>query len=144
MGYPAMNNNINHYNQVNLDSGVTEASPHRLVQMLLEGALGNIAVVKGLIARNDIAGKGKVIGQVISIITGLRASLNKESGGEVAESLDSLYEYIEHQLLQANIKNDITILAEVSCLLNEVKAGWDAIPHEIRQQKEPELRMAQA
>lgn len=138
MGY-AVSNNINHYKQVNQESGIVDADPHRLVQMLLEGALGKIAVVKGLITRNDIAKKGEVIGQAISIIAGLRSSLNKEAGGEVAVNLDRLYEYVERQLLQANLKNDSAILDEVSDLLKEIKAGWDAIPVEMRKQQEPAL-----
>lgn len=144
MGYASMSNNISHYNQVNRVSGVTDADPHRLVQMLLEGALGKIAIVKGLMLRKDMAKKGEVIGQAISIVAGLRSSLNKEAGGEVAENLDRLYDYIERQLLQANLKNDANILDEVAALLKEVKAGWDAIPQEVKQKEEPMLAAAQA
>ena len=132
MSYASMSNNISHYNQVDRVSGVSDADPHRLVQMLLEGALGKIAVVKGLMERKDIAKKGEVIGQAISIVTGLRTSLDLSAGGELAENLDNLYEYIERRLLTANLKNDVTILAEVSSLLLEVKAAWESIPLEAR------------
>ena len=132
MSYASMSNNISHYNQVDRVSGVSDADPHRLVQMLLEGALGKIAVVKGLMERKDIAKKGEVIGQAISIVTGLRTSLDLSAGGELAENLDNLYEYIERRLLTANLKNDVTILAEVSSLLHEVKAAWESIPLEAR------------
>ncbi len=124
---------VGHYNQVNCEGGVTDADPHRLVQMLLEGALGKIAAVKGLMRRKNYAKKGELISQVISIIIGLRCSLNKEAGGKVAANLDNLYDYIERQLLQANMKNDTNILDEVSVLLKEIKSGWDAIPVGIRQ-----------
>lgn len=139
-----MNNNIGHYNQVSRVSGVTDADPHRLVLMLLEGALGKIAAVKGLMLRGDIAKKGELISQAISIIVGLRSSLNKNAGGEIAENLDRLYEYIEAQLLQANIKNDVSILDEVTGLLKEVKAGWEAIPHEIRAETDTAIARANA
>ena len=124
--------NIDAYTQVNKYSGVTDASPHRLVQMLLEGALEKIAGVTVLLKRGDIAKKGETIGQIIAIIGGLRSSLNKEAGGEMAENLDRLYDYMERQLLQANLKNDVNILDEVSSLIKEIKTGWDAIPAEIR------------
>ncbi len=124
--------NINAYTQVNKYSGVTDASPHRLVQMLLEGALEKLAGVKVLLKHGDIAKKGEKIGQIIAIIGGLRSSLNKEAGGEMAENLDRLYDYMERQLLQANLNNDVNILDEVSSLLKEIKTGWDAIPAEIR------------
>jgi len=124
--------NIESYAQVNKYSGITDASPHRLVQMLLEGALEKIAAARYLLKRNDFAKKGEVIGQIIAIIGGLRSSLNKEAGGDLAENLDQLYDYMERQLLVANFKNDENILDEVSSLLKEIKTGWDAIPVEIR------------
>lgn len=127
MSYASMSNNISHYNQVDRVSGVTDADPHRLVQMLLEGALGKIAVVKGLMKRKDIAKKGEIIGQAISIVGGLRSSLDLSAGGELAANLDNIYEYSERRLLQANLKNDVTMLDEVSKLLHEIKTGWESI-----------------
>lgn len=132
MSYASMSNNISHYNQVDRVSGVSDADPHRLVQMLLEGALGKIAIVKGLMERKEIAKKGEVIGQAVSIVAGLRSSLDLSAGGELAENLDNIYEYSERRLLEANLKNDITILDEVAKLLHEIKAGWEAIPVELR------------
>jgi flagellar secretion chaperone FliS len=132
MANASMGNNISHYNQVNRVSGITDADPHRLVLMLLEGALGKIATVKGLIMRKDIARKGEVIGQAIAIIGGLKSSLNKEAGGEIAVNLDNLYEYIELQLIQANMKNDLMIIDEVVSLLHEIKTAWESIPLESR------------
>lgn len=123
---------VESYTQVNKYSGITDASPHRLVQMLLEGALEKIAAAKYLIKRNDFAKKGEVIGQIIAIIGGLRSSLNKEAGGDLAENLDQLYDYMERQLLVANFNNDENILDEVASLLKEIKTGWDAIPDGIR------------
>lgn len=134
MGYTATSNRVSHYNQVKSYSGVTDASPHRLVQMLLEGVLGKIAAVKGLILRGEIAKKGEVIGQSISIVGGLRSSLDMSTGGELAINLDNLYEYIERRLLLANVKNDVEILEEVTAILKEIKAGWDAIPDDIKMQ----------
>ncbi len=132
MANASMGNNVSHYNQVNRVSGITDADPHRLVLMLLEGALGKIATVKGLMIRKDIARKGEVIGQAIAIIDGLKSSLNKEAGGEIAANLDNLYEYIEHRLTQANINNDVDVIDEVAELLREIKTAWVSIPVESR------------
>lgn len=123
---------ISHYNQVNRISGVTDADPHRLVLMLLEGAIGKIAMVKGLMIRNDIAKKGVAVGQAIAIIGGLKCSLNKQAGGDIATNLDNLYEYMEGRLLKANLDNDISLLEEVSLLLHEIKLGWESIPMHTR------------
>lgn len=118
---------VGHYNQVNSYTGVMEADPHQLVQMLLEGAVGRIAVAKGLISHGDIAKKGEVIGQVISIIGGLHSSLDMEAGGEISTNLDGLYAYIQRQLVRANLENSIETLDEVVSLLREIKTAWESI-----------------
>ena len=132
MSYPATQNAANHYSQVDTYTGVTGADSHRLVLMLLNGALSNIAVAKGSIERGDVPAKGEAIGQAISIVNGLRGSLDLKVGGELAENLDRLYEYMERRLLDANLRSDTAILEEVSSLLHEIKEGWLAIPPEVR------------
>lgn len=118
------------YGRGAVESEVNFASPHRIIQMLMEGALSKIATAKGCIARNDIAEKSRQITWGMNIIQGLRTSLDAQKGGEVAANLDSLYEYMGRRLLEANVTNDVGILDEVSSLLMEVKAGWDNIPSE--------------
>ncbi len=132
MSYSTTKNNVNQYSSVNSYTGVTDASPHQLVQMLLDGALGKLSVVKGLMDRGETAKKGEVIGQAISIVAGLRSSLDLSKGGDLATNLDNLYEYMERQLIQANLKNDITIINEVISLLLEIKTAWVSIPVESR------------
>ena len=132
MGITGSAGNASHYQQVDCYTGVTEADPHQLVRMLLDGALGKIAAAKGMMSRSEIARKGEVIGQAISIVGGLRSSLDMSAGGEIAANLDNLYEYIERRLLESNVNNDTGILDEVAALLREVKTGWESIPQEAR------------
>lgn len=115
------------YQRVSVHSEVFEASPHRLIQMLMEGALERIAQARGCIQRERFAEKGELIGKAISIVGGLREPLDHEVGGELSQNLDSLYEYMVSRLLEANRGNDIAALDEVSSLLHEVKSAWDAI-----------------
>ena len=115
------------YQRVSVHSEVFEASPHRLIQMLMEGALERIAQARGAIARNAYAEKGELIGKAISIIGGLREPLDHTVGGELSQNLDSLYDYMISRLLEANREGDVARLDEVSSLLREVKSGWDAI-----------------
>ena len=103
-----------------------DASPHRLIQMLFEGALMRISLAKGALSRNEISQKGLEIGRAITIIGGLRDSLDL-SQGEIARNLDQLYQYMERRLLDANLKNDVNTLDEVRGLLNDIKSSWDAI-----------------
>lgn len=118
---------LKQYQEMGAHSGVMDASPHRLIQMLLDGALSRILSAKASLKQKDIAKKGEQIGNAISIVEGLRASLDFKIGGEISKNLDALYEYIAGILLQANIKNDPALLDEAGKLLSQVKMGWDAI-----------------
>jgi len=120
------------YGRGAIESEVLSASPHRIIQMLLNGALEKIATAKGCIQRQDSVGKLRQISWAINIINGLRASLDAEKGGDISANLDSLYEYICNKLHEASMENNVQYLDEVTELLSEVKAGWDGIPPEFR------------
>lgn len=130
---PMQKRGLNQYGKVAVGTEASFASPHRLIQMLMEGALDKIAFAKGQIERNDFAEKGRNITWAVSIIQGLSASLDVESGGEIAANLEGLYDYMVRRLLEANKENDVEILEEVSSLLKEVKSAWDAMPGEVKQ-----------
>lgn len=125
-------NAIRQYAQVGVQTSLESADPHRIVQLLMEGALNRIALVKGHMQRGELAQKGEPLARAVAILAELRRSLNHEAGGEIARNLDALYEYMERRLLEANSKNDPAALDEVSGLLREIKSGWDAIPPEAR------------
>jgi flagellar protein FliS len=121
------------YGKVAVGSEVAFASPHRLVQMLMEGALEKIATAKGHMTRKEYEAKGNQINWAISIIDGLRGSLNREEGGEMANNLDNLYAYMVRRLAEANLRNEVAILDEITSLLLEIKSAWDVIPDEVKQ-----------
>ena len=123
---------LRQYQKVNSHAQISEASPHRLIQMLMEGALERMAQAKGAMARGDIAQKALLITKAIDIITGLRAGLREENTDdkEALRQLDSLYEYMTKQLTLANAKNEPELIDEVARLLITVKSGWDAIAPE--------------
>ena len=115
------------YTKINVQTGIENASPHRLIQMLIDGALANLSQAKGHLKVNSIQEKGKDISMDISIIGGLRDSLDHEKGGSVADNLDSLYEYMTYRLMESNLKNDASMIDDVRDLLMEIKTAWDAI-----------------
>ncbi len=115
------------YQKINKESEVNGASPHRLIQLLMEGALSRLAQAKSALEKEDIPTKGLLLGKTISILSGLQASLDKKVGGETADGLDKLYDYMQRRLLEANMKNDIDMIDEVAGLLSTVKTGWDEI-----------------
>jgi flagellar protein FliS len=119
---------INAYKKVGVESKVIGADPHQLISLLFHGALDAIAKAKDEIERQDIEGKGKSISKAIAIIgEGLHSSLNKKTGGELAQNLSALYDYMVRRLVEANVKNDIAILDEVSGLLAGIAESWDNI-----------------
>ncbi len=122
---------IQSYASVRVQSGVEDASPHRLIQMLFEGALERIAQAKGAMQQNQIARKGELIGKAINIVGGLQGSLNDSEGGELAANLDSLYDYVIRRLVQANRENQPDYLNECAQLLGEIKSAWDAIGDQV-------------
>ena len=116
------------YAKVEMESNVQGADPHKLIAMLYQGALLAILNARNGILRKDIPAKCKAISHAIRIIDeGLKASLDKNVGGALAQDLDALYGYMCVRLVNANLTNDIEVLDEVTRLLSEIKDGWDGI-----------------
>ncbi|CAH12442.1 TPA: flagellar export chaperone FliS [Legionella pneumophila] len=115
------------YKAIELQTRIETASPHELIDLLLQGARSHIATAQGNIQRNQIKEKGEHISKAISIIEGLKMSLNHDKGGEIAENLLQLYDYVQQILLKANLKNDEDLLAQSNMLLAEVHQAWQAI-----------------
>jgi len=116
------------YGRVSVESNVLSASPHQLISMLFDGAQSAIKAAKLHMANGNIAEKGKSIGKALDIVTmGLLAALDKEKGGELAERLESIYEYVAKLLLKANARNDEQLLDEAAQLLNEIGSAWKEI-----------------
>jgi len=123
---------ISEYQQVSVESGVSASDPHNMVTMLFDGLLERLANASGAVERNDVAKKGEALSSAIRIIDGLRASLDLSRGGEIAQNLGSMYDYMERRLLEANSTADVAIIAEVSSLVRQLKSGWEAIPEELK------------
>lgn len=122
---------IAQYQQVG-NQAASYADPYELTTMLFDGALERIAQARGAMDAGDTARKGERIGKAISILEGLRASLDHAIGGDLATNLDALYDYCQRRLLEANVHSDTGALDEAGRLLREIKQGWDAIPAESR------------
>lgn len=118
----------NAYAKIGVETGVAAASPHKLIVMLFDGALLSIATALQQMQEGNIPAKGAAISKAINIIdNGLRASLDQKAGGEIAISLDALYEYMSTRLLTANLQNAPAMLEEVRGLLQDLRESWVAI-----------------
>jgi len=133
--FGTMKRGVNAYANVGLETGVASASPHKLIIMLYDGAMAALLGAKANMAAGNIAAKGTAISKAITIVdNGLRASLDKDAGGEIAANLDALYDYMSRRLLQANLQNDVAIVEEVHRLLGELREAWVAIGDKVGQQ----------
>ena len=123
---------IDQYRSSGAHGEVEQADAHGLVNLLFKGALDQLMSACGFIDRNQVQDKAVSITKSISILDGLRSSLDLENGGEIAQNLDDLYDYMQRRLVVANADNDKTIINEVSDLLREIQEAWNSIPQEAR------------
>ncbi|QNK74347.1 flagellar export chaperone FliS [Variovorax sp. PAMC28562] len=116
------------YKNVGAQSSVEFASPHQLIDLLFDGLLVALASARGALQRGDVAAKGVQIVRAVRLLNeGLKAGLDKERGGALAERLASLYDYCIERLTLANVRNDGEMLAEVAALIAPVAQGWKEI-----------------
>ena len=119
------------YEKIATQSRIEDASPHRLIQLMMQRALEKIGRARALMQEGKTQEKGNSISDAISIINGLQASLNHKADKRMSENFDALYAYMMRRLLEANLRNDDGILDEVAGLLRELKEAWDAIADEV-------------
>ena len=125
---------INAYRKGNLKQDVANADPHKLTLMLLQGALDRIAYAKGAMERKEFDVKADFISKASAIIMHLRDTLDIDVGGEVAENMFALYNYMIERLSDAHINNNLNILDEVSSLLTPSRDAWAQIPEDAKQE----------
>lgn len=129
-------NGLQQYQRINTQTSITDADPHKLIQLLYQGAIERINMAKAQLQAKDYDAKGKLILKAMDIVVALRGFLDKEKGGDLSERLDALYEYMERTLWEANARNDVQRLDEVAGLLRSIKEGWDGIREEVLSQQQ--------
>lgn len=116
------------YAQIGVESAVMSASPHQLITMLFDGAMSALVRARLFMQQGETVAKGEALSKAINIIdNGLKAGLDQDKGGEIAENLSSLYDYMIRRLLQANLRNDSQAIEEVEGLLTNIAEAWKQI-----------------
>lgn len=111
-----------------VETSVSEATPHRLIEMLYDGALKHIKLVKIFMQQKNYEKKSEHMNKLLSIVLNLREGVDLKKGGEVAENLYGLYDYCYRQLVSASFKNDTVILDEVDGYLRSLSDAWQQLP----------------
>ncbi len=116
------------YQNIDVETSVVAASPLELVILLYDGAVKSCKTAIYSIDQENLEKKSAAITKAILIIeSGLRSSLDKDAGGEVAENLDAMYRYMTDRLYYANIKIEVGPIQEVIDLLLDLRSAWEAI-----------------
>lgn len=130
MSYAIQSDAAKEYRQAGTRHEVETASPHRLIQLMMERVLAKIAMAKAYMERQAVSQKGQHISDAINIISGLRASLNHEPDARLSGNFDALYDYMSRRLVESNLRNDVEGLSEVAGLMRELKSAWDIVGEE--------------
>ena len=118
----------NAYRTIDIETGVAATDPLGLVIMLYDGAIQAIFRAERHLAAGEIEPRGRLTSQAIDIVKqGLSASLDRRAGGELAEGLAQLYDYIARRLFDGNLKGDVAAYAEARTLLGELRESWNTL-----------------
>jgi len=132
------------YKTTAVNTAVDPGNPHKLILMLYDGLLRHLRLSKAHMQKGDLGAKATALSKAISIIDqGLRAALDDEKGGEIANNLRMLYDYSERQLVHANARNDSAVIDEVIALFEPLRAAWHGIGTQVNQPKPPAAQPAQ-
>ncbi|WP_409523835.1 flagellar export chaperone FliS [Nitrincola sp. MINF-07-Sa-05] len=126
-----MNKGINQYQQINVETSLTNATPHRLVQMLFEGALSSLSAAKGALKDGTSVQVATHMKKAATIIAGLEEGLDYDKAGpdgrELVSNLENLYQYMQDQLISAQVDQSEAKVDHIISLLIELKSAWDQI-----------------
>jgi len=106
---------------------ISTSSQGQLILMLYDGALQAVNQSIQCMGRKDIAGQSRHILKTHDIINELSSALDMKQGGEVAKTLEQLYQFVLNQLIQANITSDTMYLESVIKVLSPLRDAWSRI-----------------
>lgn len=116
------------YHAVGVETGLTDATPHKLIQMLFDGYMEALRQARGYMAEAQIEQKSRALSKAARIVDeGLKAALNLKEGGRLAQDLHDLYAYLSLRLTLANVRNDLGIVTECENLMEPLREAWLAI-----------------
>lgn len=123
---------VQQYANTYVETAVSEATPHKLVEMLYDGALKNMNLAKVFMLQKDFEKKSIYINKALSILASLRTCVDLEKGGDIAKNLYDLYDYCYRRLFESSLKNDTEIVDEIISHIRTVSEAWKMMPDNIK------------
>lgn len=115
------------YRSTAVETRVHEADPHKLIELMLEGAIQRLRTAEACIIAGDLPRKAKAASEAGAIVDSLSGCLDLGQGGEIAARLEALYDYASRRIVAANAANDAQGFGEVAGLLDDVFSAWKQI-----------------
>jgi flagellar protein FliS len=131
------------YRSVSAHGAVANAGPHALVLTVMDATLARLSAARACIEHKETRRKAGLLHSSVILIAELRGSLDLNNGGQLAQNLSDLYDYIARRLIHANLNDDVAAIAEVVSLLGEIRGAWAAIGPQVKQSP-PQLAMSAA
>jgi flagellar protein FliS len=114
------------------ETAVKTANPLQLVVMLYDAAICSLKEAREHMNRKEIAKRSRSINKCIHIISELQSCLDLKAGGEIASSLNRLYDYMKRNIFKANVEQSVQPLAEVESLLEGLRDAWNQVSVQTR------------
>ncbi len=114
-----------------MKNSVETVSPLQQIILLYEKAIILLKATKEHIEQKDIHSKIDNITKVNDIISALDSSLDFEKGGEIAQNLHQLYDFVLRSLVTINVHNDTKLIDDIVEILQNLKEGWEGIQSKI-------------
>jgi len=125
---------------------VKTANKEKLLIMLYQGCIKFLRLAKKSIEEEDIQGANNYIIRSQDIIRELMNTLDREKGGEIATNLYSLYDFMNRQLIEANVNKNVEKIEVVEDMMLELLDSWKQIAGEKKKknknkEEEPQLNV---
>jgi len=118
------------YKSVKRATLVEGATPHRLIEMLYEGALSNIAIARQHMDAGDRQRLHSYIDKAVAIIQELQGCLHDHETNEISANLFDLYSYLVKTLVESEKNMDVEGLSASANLVTILKDAWSSISPE--------------
>jgi flagellar protein FliS len=132
------------YANTYLESAASEASPHKLVEMLYEGVLKHLNLSKFFMEQKNFEKKSEHINKALQILNSLRQGVDLEKGKEVGGNLFDLYDYCYRRAFEASSKNDAEIIDEVVQLIKGLEEAWKQMPDDLKRISKEQIEKMRA